>query len=74
MQYAPKIVKDEDMESLESDKEEKLEEAEKKSPEIKEPEIPNEIGDDAANYPITNDQGYVNVLREKFGHTEFREG
>lgn len=39
---------------------------------LKNEEIDDE--NDGPNYRITDDQGYTDVLKEKFGHTEFREG
>ena len=43
--------------------------------EVKEAIEQLEDGDDVAAYPIPEqDAGYVHVLREKFGHKEFRKG
>jgi hypothetical protein len=68
------------MESIESNHEEDADQIEEtnqtEQQKVKEEEelIPNEIGDDKANYPITDDNGYLPVLKERFGHEEFREG
>lgn len=68
------------MESVESNHEEDADQIEESNQteqqKVKEEEelIPNEIGDDKANYPITDDNGYLTVLKERFGHEEFREG
>lgn len=80
MKYAPKITdQDEEFE----DEEDQEEEVKEEVPEEVKPEIQSlihlkneEIDDDndGPNYRITNDQGYVDVLKEKFGHSEFREG
>jgi hypothetical protein len=68
------------MESIESNHEEdadqikEVNQTEQEKEKEKEEVIPNEIGDDKANYPITDDNGYLTVLKERFGHEEFREG
>ena len=80
MKYAPKIVltDEEDMEEDEqpAEAEEPVEEPKEVIPasltHLKNEEL--EDGDDGPSFKITDDQGYVDVLKEKFGHTEFREG
>ena len=80
MKYAPKIVltDEEDIEDDEqpAEADEPVIETEEVIPtsltHLKNEEL--EDGDDGPSFKITDDQGYVDVLKEKFGHTEFREG
>ena len=80
MKYAPKIVltDEEDFEDEEQAVEaEPIEEAPKEVIPVSLSHLKNESledDDDGPNYKITDDQGYRDVLKEKFGHTEFRDG
>lgn len=66
IKYAPQIESDEEDEMLVGEDIEK---------EVKEAIEELGDGDDMAAYPIPQkDAGYEHVLREKFGHKEFRKG
>ena len=76
MKYAPKIV-DPDEEMSQEEEEVQQEEEPPKPIETSLTHLKNEINDDdddGPNFKITDDQGYIEVLKERFGHSEFREG
>ena len=75
MQFAPKVIEDSDEDEylINADTAEMDKELKKIDQEVKSQE--DQEGDDSANYAIPdNDQGYVDVLKERFGHTSFRDG
>ena len=75
MQFAPKVFEDSDEDEylINADTAEMDKELKKIDQEVKSQE--DQEGDDSANYAIPdNDQGYVDVLKERFGHTSFRDG
>ena len=76
MQYAPQVQsEDEDEYLVNADMEEELKDELKGiDEEVKSQEEEVENDDSAAHTIPDDDQGYVEVLREKFGHETFREG
>lgn len=77
MQYAPKIVNsDEEEELLISGGMNEIEEQLKDiDQEVKSNQDSDGKNVDGADFAIpATDQGYVDVLKERFGHTDFREG
>lgn len=74
MRYAPKVIEQDDIYD-DSQGEDDFNIEEDNDKQIPKSESQNKAApDDEAAYQITDDAGYAQVLSEKFGHKEFREG